>query len=496
MVHILKTWFKYSADQWQSFEQLLSPTESQLLSLVRADHSEAEIRQHKNLNARHYRSLTDKLCRQLTFFPDRCQSIVDYQLIVIECSTLLYALKLVSTLGITHTPLDLANGLLEKSRAYDLTNHRMAVLKHLCSYHAEVGGKQYKSVMAEYMNVVEILKAEDTALFIYNDLIAMRTDTKIQKMDVCRNATESLLCLEAFIQGGHISNQFYLLYYKVGILKAHLASDLTQALYYAESGYAYFKALPYHHIQGIQEFLNALTGCHLQLGQVVKARQTIQLLFASGIVVGSPEWIATMRILIRLEISQRQYNTAYKLFVSLTHNKLYKSRPELSKVPERIQEQYFNLLILMGHVTNGVSPSRIKINRFLKKDQTLDFNKKEVRIPLVIAQLIYNIYYKEYDAMVSRLDTLKDYCARRLSPKSSYHRSNLFIRMLLSVPASHFNAIAARRNGKSYYNRMTTIRCDITNNDSNMEVIPYEDLWEIVLTHLKQPKSAVKSMVE
>ena len=271
-------------------------------------------------------------------------------------------------------------------------------------------------------------------------------------------------------------------------MAARLIADQDEALHYALKGYQYFDELPFRHIQGLQDFLTLLAECYLQMKSLGKARESILKLFDIGVMKGSPEWISSMRLLVRLELSEGNYEEAFHKYNSLTADKLYKSFPKAFRITERIQEQYFNILILIGKISNIPPPSRTSINRFLKKDPEINFNRKEIRIPLIIAQLLYNIYYKEYDSMMSKLDTLKDYCARRLSSKSPFLRSNLFIRMLLTVPSSHFNAIASRRNGQNYYNRMMTTTYVITNQDASIEVIPYEELWDLVLEHLKSPK--------
>ncbi len=486
MVHILTSWCRYNSGQWQSFELLLSPKEKELLAIIRSDNALSE--SEKRIPSKYKKSLTSKLCKELTFFPGKLPDVTDYQSGTIECSTLLYSLKLVSTLSIRHTPIDLAKRLVVLSRTFDLTNHRMAVLKHLCSYYADVGDIKYKSYLEEFQQVRAIVKAEDTALYLYNELIVRKRNTKLEQLASHDLALESLYALDVCIENGYVSVQFYIWYFRIKIIAARLVGDYEEALHCAIKGFEYFDNLPFRHIQGLQEFLSLLAECYLHTKNLTKARESILSLFDIGTMEGSPEWISSMRLLVRLELSEGNYNESYLTYHSLTTNKQYLSFPSASRIIEKIQEQYFNILVLMGHITNTPKPSRISINRFLKNDPEIDFNRKEVRIPLIIAQLLYNIYYKEYDSMMSRLETLKDYCARRLSPKSPFRRSNLFIRMLLVVPSSNFNSVASKRNGMKYFNRMKGTSYNITNHDTSIEIIPYEQLWKLVLNHLKKPR--------
>lgn len=489
MVHILTTWCRYNSVKWNSLEQLLTPKEKELLLAVRNEDSLQDCT--KKYPAKYKKSLSSKLCKELTYFPGKLPDLTEYQYNVIECNSLLCSIKLVSTLSIRHTPLDTANRLLLLSRTFDLTNHRMAVLKHLFSYYAEIGGTKYNAYLEEFKHVRNVVSAEDAALYYYNELIVKKKDTKKDQLELHDYALKSLIVLEGYIDNGVTSVQFYIWYYNIKIVAARLVGDYDEAAYYALQGYTYFNELPFRHVQGLQEFLALLAECYLQLRVVDKAREYILALFEIGVNEGSPEWIMSMRLLIRLELSCRNYIDAFAAYTRLTENKLYKALSVPYRITEVIQEQYFNILILMNYIPDTATPSRLIINRFMKNDPEVAYHKKEVRIPLIIAQLLYNIYYKEYDDMMTKLDTLKDYCARRLSSKSPYLRSNIFIRMLLIVPSSHFNAIAAKRNGVSYYKRMTGTSYNVTHQDSSVEIIPYEHLWELVLNHLKGAKRLI-----
>ncbi len=107
-----------------------------------------------------------------------------------------------------------------------------------------------------------------------------------------------------------------------------------------------------------------------------------------------------------------------------------------------------------------------------------------MRIPLIIVQLLYNIYDKNYYAIENRIFVLKDYCSRNLMRKSENFRSNCFIKMLLLMPTNSFNPIAAKRKTNNLLRRLSEVPCELSNQPSKVGVIPYEDLWAIILKYL------------
>ena len=59
--------------------------------------------------------------------------------------------------------------------------------------------------------------------------------------------------------------------------------------------------------------------------------------------------------------------------------------------------------------------------------------------------------------------------------------------MLLLIPVNHFNSVAVRRKAEKYLQKMSQKDRDLTS-FAFVEIIPYEDLWEIVLDNLEAPK--------
>ena len=82
------------------------------------------------------------------------------------------------------------------------------------------------------------------------------------------------------------------------------------------------------------------------------------------------------------------------------------------------------------------------------------------------------------------------YCHRYLKKDDTF-RSNCFIKMLLTLPRSNFNRIAVERNAKKFFDRLKSVPLEKANQAEDLEIIPYDDLWEMVLDMLDAPTKKV-----
>ncbi|MEM6320059.1 MAG: hypothetical protein AAF960_20470 [Bacteroidota bacterium] len=64
--------------------------------------------------------------------------------------------------------------------------------------------------------------------------------------------------------------------------------------------------------------------------------------------------------------------------------------------------------------------------------------------------------------------------------------------MLLKIPISDFHRVGVERRAQKYYDTLLATPIDIANQAMEIEIIPYEDLWEMVLASLEMKLQAPK----
>ena len=115
---------------------------------------------------------------------------------------------------------------------------------------------------------------------------------------------------------------------------------------------------------------------------------------------------------------------------------------------------------------------------------------------MIIAELLYNILELDYNAIEGRIYSLKEYCSRYLKKNNENYRSNCFIKMLLEIPKANFHPEAARRKAARYHQKLLNHPLEIAMQPREVEIIPFEQLWHIIIHYLRSPKRKRKNAME
>ena len=99
---------------------------------------------------------------------------------------------------------------------------------------------------------------------------------------------------------------------------------------------------------------------------------------------------------------------------------------------------------------------------------------------LLIFQFIFLLFEKKYNNVIDRVDALNQYAYRYLRVDTNL-RSNCFIKMLTKIPKADFHPIRVEAYTKSLHNKLVDTPKIISSQALSIEVIPYENLWELVM---------------
>ena len=103
---------------------------------------------------------------------------------------------------------------------------------------------------------------------------------------------------------------------------------------------------------------------------------------------------------------------------------------------------------------------------------------------LVIAQILFLLEKKSFNAVAERIDRLKSYANRQLK-KEEFFRAIQFIRLLQQLFKADFIP-GNLTNADKYYERLVNTPFKYRSLITELEVIPYEKLWNLILSRLKK----------
>ena len=112
-----------------------------------------------------------------------------------------------------------------------------------------------------------------------------------------------------------------------------------------------------------------------------------------------------------------------------------------------------------------------------------------MNIPILIIQFLLALADKEYGQCIDREESLAKYRTRYLKPDNAA-RSHYFFKMLELIPKCDFNASIVKTNAAPLLEHLMKSSQKTANQNFEVEVIPYETLWEIVLSILKPAETS------
>lgn len=237
----------------------------------------------------------------------------------------------------------------------------------------------------------------------------------------------------------------------------------------------------------LQTFLNIKASANIKLGRYQEAQADIeQNLKLSA--KGTLNWYISLYYLFLLHFHNNDYQKALVVFKNARENSQFKKLPPAHKEYWIIAEAYLYYLIAMGEIQLNLKDlaqySNFRVQKFLNEVPVYSKDKRGANISILILQVLFLLQRKEYENTVSRLERLKSYSNKYLRKNENF-RSNCFIRILLQLPNSYFNKKAALRKTQKYVERLKEVPLRVAVQSSEMELIPYEQLWQMVLKSLK-----------
>ena len=129
--------------------------------------------------------------------------------------------------------------------------------------------------------------------------------------------------------------------------------------------------------------------------------------------------------------------------------------------------------------------SQFRLGKFLNTIPIFSKDKRGMNVPILIVQMLLLLQEQKDEAVLDRIEAMKKYCSRYLRDNELL-RSNCFINMLLEIPLQNFHPVAIRRHTEKYWQRLKNTPLEMANQSREIEIIPYEKLWSIIMEHLEK----------
>jgi len=232
-------------------------------------------------------------------------------------------------------------------------------------------------------------------------------------------------------------------------------------------------------------FLHYKMLCHTQLLEFKEGRATAELAKAYY-VEGTQNYFKFQESLLMLEMHTGHYPEAYLLYQHVTSLKKFKKLQPRTHEIWLLYGAFLEYLLLIGVFERPLGTAegkKFRLNRFLNEVPIFNGEKRRRNIPVLVLQILFLIHRDRYSAAADRIEAVEKYCSRYLKKDHSF-RSNCFIKMLLQIPQTAFHVEAVKRKAERHYKKLKEHPLEITSQSWEVEIIPYEQLWEFALGSL------------
>lgn len=437
---------------------------------------------YKNLKTR----LKNRLINTVFFVEANASMFNEYEKAYLNCYKDWAAAKILAGKSAKKSALNLCHKILKQAEKADFLDIIIEVCR-LLRY--QYGSVRYdKNKFRKYNELLKrSLIIREKELFMeecYLNLIPFFLENKPSDNALIKQATD----YEALIKEDVENYNTFLILYNGGmiqIIKSMGKNDYNTTISVCDNIINRFESKPVIWKGGITTFFMQKLVCHVQLKDFDSGKHTANNLF-HYLEEGTFNWFKGQELYMYLFFHTKNYQELYLIHNKITQSKRFQYLPNNAKEIWNIFKAYIHFLIEANEITlenEDKTFKKFRLGKFLNEVPTFSQDKRGRNISILVIQIIFTIVQKNYNRAIDRIETIEKYSSRYLKKDTNF-RSNCFIKMLLEIPKAGFHRVAVERKASKYRIRLSEMPLEVANQSHSIEIILYEDLWEMVLNIL------------
>lgn len=412
----------------------------------------------------------------------------DRQKAYYECNRKWSAAMVLLSKNAKRVSIGLMEDLLKQTLHFEFTELSLSVLSALRLHYGTILGNldRYNMYREMYHQHQEMWLMENEAEDSYTHLVSYFVNSKSSKTSISEKARGYFDTVQQHME---ISDSFrlHLCGRMIQVMIHSSRNDYAETAKVCEEAIVFFRSKPFESNLPLQAFYYQLIVCYIQLQEFEKGEAIIrqyQVVFEEG----SFNWYKLQELFFLLATYTRHYEEAFQI-CSAVQTRIRNGRQGNlpSQITEmwKIYEAYAHYLVMIGKIQfpEGYVP-KFKLKKFLNDIPTYSKDKQGMNIPILVIQTLFAISEQNYHQSIDRIEAIEKYCGRYLKQNETY-RSNCFIKALLQIPAASFHKEAVIRKAQKYIDQLATLPLDVAYQTHEIEIIPYEHLWEMALEVLQ-----------
>lgn len=200
---------------------------------------------------------------------------------------------------------------------------------------------------------------------------------------------------------------------------------------------------------------------------------------------GTDRWYRSHQYYVNYCFYNRLYSEITEMVRKVKNSDTFSFQRPKIKEKWYLYDAYLYFLFLSKKIDLPIESTirKFRLSKFINQIPIISSLKDRNNIPVLIIQILILIKQKKFDQLIDRIEAIEKYTTRYLRKDGNY-RSNCFIKMLLQVAKQNYHPIAVQRHTERLYQKLLEVPLSEAKQDVEIEIIPYEHLWEMVMESL------------
>lgn len=428
--------------------------------------------------------LRDKLTEYVVLYGVTYKNLDDYARGYRKCMTQVMAVKTLSLSNARLASVNIGENLIKTTIANEYTDLTLFLARELFTYYTSINyhplkAKKYSGVL-EHTQILYTRELESNKYYcdlrhVFN---TARGSLKERSLDKAIRYCERL---KPFLNDSIHSYQLLFQVYSVIAMRYELEKDYKALLKVCDEAIRIIEKRKIKRRVGLYQFDVYKIVCYLQFQEYSKVEAIAESYF-NIMTRSSLNWFVLKTYIMVCKLHSRNYQGAYDVVEEVRKDKGHSKLPNAILQSWIVYEAHMEFLISIGKVESD-GPSKFRLYKFLNEIPIFTKDKRGLNIAILIVHILILLEQRKYTQIIDRVDALNQYCHRHLRRDETF-RSNCFIKMLLQIPRADFNRKRTERYAQQFVRKLQSMPLLISDQSIEVEVIPYDELWGMVLTLL------------
>lgn len=442
----------------------------------------------KNSNA-YYKlkhSLRDRLLNTLFFIDLKSSKHTDIHKAKLNVQKTISIIQILLTKGTKKNAIHMATKCLPITNKFEFTHEKLILTRILRRHAAAMLGdtkkvEEYDKIISETM---ELLNAEVLVESYFHKILTLYVKNKSTKPYIYEQSSTYLKDIES--KQTTITSANYIYHSSMIYIAQQMSiNNYKDSLEISENALKKIRQLQFIHSKSIVNLSSQAIGCCIQLKLYEKGQALIQnglKIMQSGIY----NWFKYLELHLTLCLHTKKYQTAWEIYTEAVNHKKFKNLNSNIRQIWKIYEAWLNLFISANLIATDITADskQFRISKFVNEVSTFSKDKRGLNVPILIVQIALLLHQKKYDTVIDKMEAIAKYKDRYIN-KLDNLRSNIFVRMLLKIPKENFNKKRVLNATVKEYKILEEVPLDIANQSRDIEILPYEEVWELLINELR-----------